>query len=77
MISLSENMRRRWARPLARVFAGGVSVASFRRTTIVPFADAFGRLQPKKEAAGRIDVVIFEVKALQPRIVPGEIFRLP
>src|SRR4029450_3671450 len=44
---------------------------------VIPFADAFGRLEPEEEAAGWIDVVIFEIEALQPRVVPGEIFRRP
>src|SRR6476469_9272274 len=33
---------------------------------IVPFADALGRLQSEKEAASRVNVMIFEVEALQP-----------
>ena len=31
----------------------------------------------EEKSRSRIDVVIFEVEALQPRIVPAELFRLP
>src|SRR5207237_5602494 len=41
---------------------------------VVPFADSFGGTYAKEESSPGIDVVIFEIEALQPRIVPANAF---
>ena len=39
---------------------------------VVPLRDSFARRDAKEQAPARVDVVIFEVDALQPRIVPAQ-----
>src|SRR5438105_3844503 len=58
------------ARVRGRLVHGGTAADA-----VVPFADAFARHDAEEETARRIDVVIFEVETLQPRIVPRQIFR--
>ena len=43
---------------------------------VVPFADSLRRVHPKEQPFLGIDVVIFEIQTLEPRIVPGEPFGL-
>ena len=42
--------------------------------TVVPFGDSFAGCDAEEQSAARIDVVIFEIDALQPRIVPAQSF---
>ena len=46
-----------------------------RLNAVVPFADPFARRNAEEQALARIDVVIFEIETLQPRIGPLQFFR--
>ena len=55
---------------------GGRLCHRFRTAdAVVPFADSFSRFHAEEQSARRIDVMIFEIDALQPGIVPAEVFR--
>src|SRR4051812_40447657 len=43
---------------------------------VVPFAYAFAGRHAKEQSADAIDIMIFQIKALQPRIAPFELLRL-
>src|SRR5882757_4379906 len=55
----------------ARVCGGNMHRAG-TANIVVPLGDSFPRCDVKEQSAARIDVVIFQVDALQPWIVPAQ-----
>src|SRR4029453_15683182 len=59
----------------ARV-CGGTMNRAWTANIVVPLGDSFSRCDAEEQSAARIDVVIFQVDALQPWIVPAQSFGL-